>query len=237
MPTFINKKLLAEFIGTFILVFIAVGAARVSGVADLNFTGISIAFGAALIGAAYAIGSVSGCHINPAVSIGAWAAGRMSIADMIGYIIAQCAGAIAAAFLLTLILAGQPETVPYVSGANTFGAGNSAMGANLLQAAIFEVTATAIFVFVILGVTAKENTAMVAGLVIGITLIGIHLVGIPITGTSVNPARSLGPVLFTTQGAAWACLPIFLIFPSLGGFLGGLIWRVLFNEPEEAELS
>ena len=232
MPN-VSKKLIAEALGTFILVFIAVGAARVSGVADLNFTGISIAFGAALIGAAYAIGSVSGCHINPAVSIGAWVAGRMSMTDMIGYIVAQCAGAIAGGFLLMVILAGTEMTG---TGANGYGA-QSAIGANFMQAAIFEVVATAIFVFVILGTTARQNQAVVAGLVIGVTLIGIHLVGIPITGTSVNPARSIGAALFAGTGWAIGHLWVFIVFPAIGGLVGGLIWRTLFNEPEEAEMS
>lgn len=238
----ISKNLIAEFLGTFMLVFIAVGTARVLGpnlgdAPAATTAAIALSFGFALMAGAYALGAYSGCHFNPAVSIGAWAAGEMSIRELIEDILAQCAGAIAAAFILSIILAGGGSAIG--SGTNAFGA-SSAVNANFLQAAVFEFTATAIFVFVILGVVARKGNAVAAGMVIGFVLVGIHLIGIQITGTSVNPARSLGPAILNPaadSGRAIGHLWVFLVFPSLGGLVAGLIWRVLFKEAEEAKLD
>ena len=228
------RKAISEFIGTFILVFLAVGAARVSGIPGMDFGAVSLAFGFALVAAAYGVCTASGGHINPAVSVGAFLAGRLSMPDLIQYVIAQFAGATAAAFALKLILVGNPTDGVVVSGANGFGDGISAYGINFAQAAIFETIATFIFVLVILGVTGRKNTAAVAGFVIGLTLIAIHLVGIPLTGTSVNPARSFGPAFISGDAMAYAQLPLFLIFPTLGGALAGLVSRFgLFELSDE----
>jgi aquaporin Z len=220
------KKFIAEFIGTFILVLFACGTAVIAG-GQVGVLGIALAFGLALIAAAYGIGAISGCHINPAVSVGAWVAGRMSAGDLVQYVIAQCLGAIVAAFaLLTLAkgaLAGYDVAASGLAH-NGWGAGYGGeydQGAALL----FEVVATFIFVLVILGATGKGSHPAMAGLAIGLTLVVIHLVGIRITGTSVNPARSLGPALMV-GGTAISQLWLFIVAPLVGGALAGLLARV-----------
>jgi aquaporin Z len=219
------KKYLAELVGTFILVLFGCGCAVVEG-AKVGVLGIAIAFGFALIGAAYGIGPISGCHINPAVSLGVWVAGRMKTGDLVGYIIGQCAGAIAAAGVLSLIVsgAGSIESLSKVSlGQNGWGPGY--LGEYSMGSAIcFEFVATLIFVIVILGSTQKAAPSGFAGLGIGIMLTAIHLFGIRITGTSVNPARSLGPALIE-GGQALAQVWLFLLIPSLGGIVAGLLFR------------
>jgi len=217
------KKYFAELVGTFILVLFGCGTAVVAG-DKVGILGIAIAFGFALIGAAYGIGPISGCHINPAVSLGVWAAGRMKAGEMIGYWIGQCAGAILGAGVLSVIAHGSAGYVAGHLGQNGWGPGY--MGAYSLPAAIiFEFVATLIFVVVILGSTQDAAPSRLAGLAIGITLVAIHLVGINITGTSVNPARSLGPALFA-GGQALSQLWLFLTLPSLGGLVAGLLFRL-----------
>lgn len=217
-------KPLAEFIGTFTLVLLGCGSAVIAG-ADIGLTGISFAFGLALIGMAYGIGPVSGCHINPAVSLGAVAAGRMTIAEAIPYIIAQIAGAIVAAFVLMLIASGKADYSVAENGLGQNGWGTGYLGEyNVVAAFLFETVATFQFVVVILGATGAGAPAAMAGLAIGLALVVIHLVGINVTGASVNPARSIGPALFA-GATALAQLWLFILAPILGAVLAGLLFR------------
>jgi aquaporin Z len=217
------KKYLAELVGTFILVLFGCGAAVVAG-EKIGIVGIAFAFGFALIGAAYGIGPISGCHINPAVTLGVWTAGRMKTGELIGYWIGQFIGAILAAGVLSVIVSGVAGGHdPSKLGQNGWGPGY--LGEyNLTSAILFEFVATLIFVIVILGSTHKSSPAGFAGLAIGITLVVIHLFGIYITGTSVNPARSLGPAIFA-GGKALSQVWLFLLVPSLGGLVAGLLFR------------
>ncbi len=227
------KKYLAELTGTFILVLFGCGTAVVAG-DKVGIVGIAFAFGFALIGAAYGIGPISGCHINPAVSLGVWTAGRMKTGDMIGYWIGQFAGAILAAGVLSLIVRGVGGGYDMSAsglGQNGWGAGYQG-GYNLTSAIVFEFMATLIFVIVILGSTQKAAPAGFAGLAIGITLVAIHIFGIHITGVSVNPARSLGPALLV-GGQAMAQVWLFLLVPSLAGVVAGLLFRTKALEVDE----
>lgn len=213
------QKMFAEFIGTFTLVFLACGAAIFAGSA-IGLTGISFAFGLALIGAAYGIGPISGCHINPAVSVGVFVAGRMSASELMQYIIAQIAGAIVATAVLYVIATGNAEL--YTGGF----AGNAMQnGYGMAAGFVFEAVATFLFLVVILGATQKGAPAAMAGLAIGLALVAIHLIGIPITNTSVNPARSIGPALFE-GGAALSQLWLFIIAPITGAVIAGLLFRI-----------
>ncbi len=212
------KKMTAEFIGTFTLVFLACGAAIFAG-SFIGFTGIALAFGLALIGAAYGIGPISGCHINPAVSVGVFIAGRMSASDLVQYVIAQIAGAIVATGFLYIIANGNAE--PYTGGF----AGNAMQnGYGMAAGFVFEATATFLFLIVILGATQKGAPSAMAGLAIGLALVAIHLIGIPITNTSVNPARSIGPALFE-GGAAISQLWLFIVAPIVGAAVAGVLFR------------
>jgi aquaporin Z len=219
------KKYIAEFVGTFILVLFGVGTAVVAG-DKVGILGIAFAFGLALIGAAYGIGPVSGCHINPAVSLGVFVAGRMKIMDMIGYWAGQFLGGAFAAWVLTMIVSGIGGGYNIASsglGQNGWGIGYQ--GAYSMASAFhFEFVATMIFVIVILGSTQKSAPAGFAGLAIGITLVVIHIFGIHIDGVSVNPARSLGPALFV-GGQALSQVWLFLLAPSLGALVAGLLFR------------
>lgn len=225
------KKYIAEAIGTFALVFFGVGSAVLAGggigVANpITITGISLAFGISVIAMAYSIGQVSGAHLNPAVSMGALVAGRITPGDFVGYAAFQTIGAIVAAgliFLMASSTVGGYDIAANGMGQNGWGAGYGGEFL-MISAFIFEVVATAVFLIVILGVTAEKGTPMLAGLVIGLTLTMIHLVGITITGTSVNPARSIGPALFV-GGTALTQLWLFIAAPLIGGALGGLIHR------------
>lgn len=232
------KKYIAEFIGTFTLVFIGCGAVVVAG-KEIGFLGIALAFGLTLIAMAYGIGPVSGCHINPAVSLGVYAAGRMDLKKLIGYIAAQCAGSITASALLLGILSG------HLTGfdINTDGLGQNGWGLNYLgqysqtSALIFEFMGTLLFVTVILGATHhKEAPKQMAGLAIGLALAAIHLLGLNITGVSLNPARSLGPAVFV-GGKALSQVWLFLLIPSIAGISGGLLSRYLMVEDTAVEPS
>jgi len=219
------KKYFAELVGTFILVLFGVGTAVVAG-DKVGIPGIALAFGLALIGAAYGIGPISGFHINPAVSLGFFVARRMSIKDMLGYWVGQFLGAILAASVLAAIISGAGGGYNVALnglGQNGWGPGYQG-GYSLASAILFEFFATLIFVIVILGSTQKSAPAAFAGLAIGITLVAIHLFGIHITGTSVNPARSLGPALLV-GGKAMAQVWLFLLVPTLGGAAAGLLFR------------
>jgi aquaporin Z len=224
------KKSVAEFIGTFALVFFGCGTAVVAGMGTgptaVNVLGIAMAFGLAIVAMAYGIGPISGCHVNPAVSFGVLMAGRMSTADFISYVIAQVLGAILAAAVLYLILSG--KAAGWTGGLGQNGWGPGYLGEyNLLSAFVFEVVATFLFLVCILGVTGKGAPSQFAGLAIGLTLVAIHLVGINITGTSVNPARSLGPAIV---GAAANAKPLaqvwlFIVAPLIGAGIAGLLFK------------
>jgi aquaporin Z len=218
------KKQLAEFIGTFTLVLFGCGAAVLAG-GDIGLVGISFAFGFALIGMAYGIGPVSGCHINPAVSLGAVAAGRMSLPEAAGYIVAQVLGALAGALVLLTIASGKADYSVAQNGLGQNGWGTGYLGEYTMTAAfLFEVVASFLFMVVILGATGKGAPAHLAGLAIGIALVVIHLVGINVTGVSVNPARSIGPAVLV-GGTALAQLWLFLVAPVIGTVAAGLLFR------------
>lgn len=226
------KKYLAEFAGTFILVFFGCGTAVVAG-DKVGIVGIAFAFGFALIGAAYGIGPISGCHINPAVSLGVWTAGRMTLTEMIGYWISQFAGATFAAGILGILVSGVDGGYDIATkglGQNGWGPGYQG-GYSLTSAILFEFVATLIFVIVILGSTQKAAPSGFAGLAIGITLVAIHITGIHITGVSVNPARSLGPALFV-HGQALSQIWLFLLIPSIAGVVAGLLFRTKLLEAD-----
>ena len=229
-----TRKMLAEFIGTFTLVFLGCGAAVIAGntgdgaaLSGLGVVGISFAFGFALIGMAYGIGPISGCHINPAVSLGAVVSGRMGVPEMIRYWAAQVGGAVVAAIVLLAIMKG--KIGGYDVGANGLGQngwGEGYLGEyGLISAFLFELVATFLFVVVILGSTSPGTPAAMAGLAIGIALVVIHLVGIQVTGVSVNPARSIGPALFAANVTAIGQLWLFIVAPMLGAFGAGLLFR------------
>ncbi len=220
------KKYLAEFIGTGTLVLFGCGAAVIAG-AEVGVLGIALAFGLALIMMAYGIGPVSGCHINPAVSLGVYAAGRMNTKDLIGYIIAQVLGGIAGAAILAVIVGGRYsgyDTVLEGLGQNGWGA-DYLGGYNLTAAITFEFVATFLFLVTILGSTQAGPATPIAGLAIGLALAVIHIVGIQVTGVSVNPARSFGPALLV-GGTAMAQVWMFLIVPSLAGIAAGILFRM-----------
>jgi aquaporin Z len=223
------QKPIAEFIGTFALVFIGCGAAVIGGMGAgataINVLGIAFAFGLAIVAMAYGIGPISGCHVNPAVSLGVFTAGRMSLSDLISYVVAQVAGAIVGAIVLYVILSGKASGWNGGLGQDGWGAGY--LGEyNTLSAFIFEVVATFLFLVCILGVTQEGAPSHLAGLAIGLTLTAIHIVGINVDGVSVNPARSIGPALIgvgtnpTAVGQLW----LFIVAPLIGGALAGLLF-------------
>jgi aquaporin Z len=219
-----SKKIVAELLGTFILVLFGCGAAVIGG-AQIGFTGIALAFGLSIVAAAYGFGAISGAHLNPAVSLGMVAAGRMSLADFIAYALAQIAGAVLAALVLYIIVSGKPGFAmgEWALGSNGYGPGY--LGEYSLGAALmFEMAMSLVFVSVILGATGTGAAPGFAGLAIGLTLTAIHLVGINVTGVSVNPARSIGPALFA-GGAALSQLWVFIVAPLAGGAAAGLLYK------------
>jgi len=222
------KKYLAELVGTFFLVFFGVGTAVITGGVPglVGIVGIALAFGLGLTAAAYGIGPISGCHINPAVSLGVWVAGRLSTRDLIGYWVGQFIGATLAAGVIFLVASGVGGGYNIATsglGQNGFGPGYQG-GYSLTSAIVYEFVATLLFVIVILGSTQKAAPSGFAGLVIGLTLVAIHLLGIHITGTSVNPARSFGPAVFV-GGQAIQQLWVFLLIPTLGGAAAGALFK------------
>jgi aquaporin Z len=220
------KRFTAELIGTLVLVFFGCGAAVLGGFDIVGQLGIALAFGLAIVAMAYGIGPVSGCHVNPAVSLAVFVAGRMSTRDLLLYWLAQFVGALLGAALLAAIA----RTGVASLGQNGFGDASPG-GYGLIPGAVFEIAATAIFVIVILGVTGPGGQAPFAGLAIGLTLAVIHIVGIQVTGVSVNPARSFGPAVLA-GGQALAQLWLFLIAPLIGAVLGGLLFRSRLLEAE-----
>lgn len=224
-----QKKYAAELIGTFTLVFIGCGSAVIAGT-QIGFLGISIAFGLSVLAMVYAISPISGCHINPAITISMLVAGKISAKDTIGYVISQCIGATIGAALLYHIASGLPDYSLAINGLgqNGFDAQSPMkypMGAGFAA----EVALTFIFLLVIFGATSQKANSKFAGIAIGLALVMIHLVGIPITGTSVNPARSLGPAL-VLGGTALAQLWVFWVAPILGGVLAALFYKFVLSE-------
>ena len=217
-----TRRLVAEFVGTFLLVFIAVGAAVSGGAKAAGVVTVAVAFGFVLIFAAYAFGPVSGAHVNPAVTLGMVVARRQPIQEAVGYWIAQFLGAIVAAGVLKyLVSQGGVTDQTGNLGSNAYDNG----AINLQGAFVFEVLATAAFILVILLVTDKFAIAGAAGLAIGAALTAIHAFGIPLDGTSVNPARSLGPALFA-GGTALNQVWLFIVAPLIGGAIGAVVYGV-----------
>ena len=224
------RKLSAEFIGTFWLVFAGCGAAILAaGIPEvgIGFVGVSLAFGLSVLTMAYAVGSISGGHFNPAVSLGLALAGRFEYKDMMAYWVAQVLGGIAGAAVLYLIASGVPGYLPGGFASNGFDA-LSPGGYSMLAALIAEVVLTAVFLIVILGATAKGAPAGFAPLAIGLALTLIHLISIPVTNTSVNPARSTAAAIFAQTGAL-SQLWLFWVAPLVGAALGALIWKFLLE--------
>jgi aquaporin Z len=223
------RKLAAEFIGTFWLVLGGCGSAVLAAGfphLGIGFVGVSLAFGLTVLTMAYAIGHVSGCHLNPAVSVGLWAGGRFKAAELPGYVIAQVLGAIVAAAVLYVIASGQPDfAVAGGFASNGYGE-HSPGGYTLASALLCEVVMTFAFLFVIMGATHGNAPRGFAPLAIGLCLTLIHLISIPVTNTSVNPARSTGPALFV-GGWALQQLWLFWLAPLVGGALGGGVYRWL----------
>ncbi len=219
-----QKKLVAEALGTAILVLFGCGTAVLMG-AQVGMLGISLAFGLAIVAAAYGLGAISGAHLNPAVSLGMVAAGRMTMGEFAAYAGAQIVGAILGAGVLYLIASGKADYSVTSNGLGQNGYGPGYLGEYSLGAAlVFEAVMTFLFVTVILGATGNGSAAGFAGLAIGLTLVAIHLVGINVTGVSVNPARSIGPALFV-GGTAISQLWVFIAAPLMGGVLAGVVYR------------
>ena len=236
----LTKRALAEFIGTFWLVFGGVGAAVLAakfaggdglGNLGIGFVGVALAFGLTVVTMAYAFGPVSGAHLNPAVSVGLWAGRRFPTSDLIGYIVAQVLGAIAAAGVLYVIANGAKG----FSLSNGFGANGYAThspgGYSLAAVVVTEIVITFFFVLVIHGATDKRAPKALAPLAIGLALTLVHLISIPVDNTSVNPARSLAPALFV-GGWALSQLWVFIVFPLIGGAIAGLLYRFVFEVGE-----
>lgn len=233
----LSRRVAAEFIGTFWLVLGGCGSAVLAAGyphLGIGFAGVALAFGLTLLSMAYAIGHISGCHINPAVTVGLWAGGRFSGSDVAPYILFQVLGAVTASAVLYVIASGAAGfDLAAGFAANGYGA-HSPGGYNMLSAIVCEVVMTMMFLFVIMGATDKRAPQGFAPIAIGLVLTLIHLISIPVTNTSVNPARSTGPALFV-GGWALAQLWMFWAAPMLGGTLGGLIYRGLTSEVSPVE--
>lgn len=220
------KKAIAECLGTFMLVFFGTATAVLgNGIEGIGTTGIALAFGLSIVAAAYSIGTISGAHLNPAVSVGMWLNKRISTIELIYYVVGQIVGGLLASFSLLVILKTASLDTANL-GQNGFGE-LGAMGALLV-----EIILTFIFVLVIMTVTStKKGNARLAGLVIGLTLTMVHLVGIPLTGTSVNPARSLAPAVLA-GGTALSEVWVFIVAPIIGGLLAALVSKYLLDTEE-----
>jgi aquaporin Z len=226
------KKVTAEFIGTFWLVLGGCGSAVLAAAfpdVGIGLLGVSLAFGLTVLTMAFTIGHISGCHLNPAVSIGLWAGGRFSAKDLVGYIIAQVVGAIVAGGVLYVIASGQAGfSLAGGFASNGFGE-HSPGGYSLTAALVTEIVMTMIFLFVIMGATSKQAPAGFAPIAIGLALTLIHLISIPVTNTSVNPARSTGVAIFA-GGWALSQLWLFWVAPSIGAVLGAMIYRFVGDD-------
>lgn len=229
------KKYVAEFFGTMVLVLFGCGTAVVTGglsggteSGTLGVVAIALAFGLAIVAAAYAIGHISGCHVNPAVSLAVLINGGITFNDFIGYVIGQVAGAFAGSGILYFITANSE-----LSGFGSNGFGDlSSVKLTTSGAVIVEIVLTFVFVMTILGVTSSKKTSNIAGIVIGLTLTFVHIIGIPLTGTSVNPARSLAPAVFE-GGMALEQVWVFILAPLAGAALAGLVFKYFFAPKTE----
>lgn len=216
------KKYISEFIGTFVLVVFACGTAAVSGAKVINgmvtpaYFATAAAFGLSIVAMAYSIGTISGCHVNPAVSLGVFLSGRMDGRDFIGYVIAQFLGAVAGAAVLFALIGTTGNL-----GANGLYLNDIGLSVGV------EIILTFVFVLAVLGVTSRAENTIVAGLVIGLSLTLVHLLGIYFTGTSVNPARSFGPALLCGDPAALSCVWVFIAAPLVGGALAAGVYRFI----------
>ena len=224
------KKYLAEMVGTMVLVLMGCGSAVFAGnaagavSAGVGTIGVALAFGLSVVAMAYTIGNISGCHINPAITLGVWLSGRMSGKDALMYMVFQVIGAIIGSAVLFGLVSAGTHNGPTATGSNSFADGC------MLQAFVAELVFTFIFVLVVLGTTdSKKGAGNLAGLAIGLTLVLIHIVCIPITGTSVNPARSIGPAIFE-GGRALSQLWLFIVAPLAGGAAAALAWKCLGSE-------
>lgn len=221
------KKYLSEMIGTMVLVLMGCGAAVFAGSAPetlqtgVGTLGVALAFGLSVVAMSYTIGGVSGCHINPAITFGVWLSGRMSGKDAAMYMLFQVFGAIIGSALLYALASTGDTAGVTMTGANSFGEGE------MFQAFLAEMIFTFIFVLVVLGATdPKRGAGNLAGLAIGLTLVLVHIVCIPITGTSVNPARSIGPALFE-GGQALSQLWLFIVAPLVGAAISAIVWKTI----------
>ena len=224
------KRYISELIGTMVLVLFGCGSAAIAG-GELGTLGIALAFGLSIVAMAYVIGDISGCHINPAVSIGMWIDGRMDAKDLIFYILFQCIGAVIGIAVLAVIINSAPSLGGIAAtglGQNGFGSASS-VGISVTGAVLVEIILTFVFVFTVLGVTKKTENGAVAGIVIGLTLAFVHIMGIPLTGTSVNPARSLAPAIFL-GGQALQQVWVFILSPIIGAVIAGLLYKGLTLE-------
>ena len=233
----LHNRLFAEFFGTLWLVLGGVGSAKLAAAfpeVGIGLVGVSFAFGLTVLTMAYAVGHISGGHFNPAISIGLWFGGRFSFAELIPYIIAQVAGACAAAAILALILANGPEGSAAIGNLASNGFGEASPGKyNLIAVIITEVVMTAAFLMVIMGATDKRAPAGFAPLAIGMCLTLIHLISIPVSNTSVNPARSTGPALISMDATAMTQLWVFWAAPIAGAIIGALAYRALMGSTQE----
>lgn len=228
------KKLIAEFIGTAVLVTLGCGTAMLVGCDAANGGGYiltALAFGLVIVGMAYCVGNISGCHINPAVSLGVLMSGGMSTKDFAGYVVSQCLGALAGAGILAAIF-GLGSVTDMTGG---FGSnGLAGVNGSIIAGLLVEIVLTFIFVMTILGVTSKKaGHGSFGGLIIGLTLTLVHILGIGLTGTSVNPARSLGPAIvaaITGNTAPIACVWVFIVGPFIGAALAALVYKYLESE-------
>jgi len=224
------KKYIAEMIGTMVLVLMGCGSAVFAGSiagtvgAGVGTIGVALAFGLSVIAMAYAIGGISGCHINPAITLGVFLSKRMSGKDAGMYMVFQTIGAIIGSAILYALVSAGAHGGPTATGANSFGEGM------MWQAFLAEAVFTFVFVLVVLGSTdGKKGAGNLAGLAIGLTLVLVHIVCIPITGTSVNPARSIGPALFQ-GGEALSQLWLFIVAPFVGAILSAIVWKAIGDD-------
>ncbi|MBD5370115.1 MAG: MIP family channel protein [Bacteroides sp.] len=235
------KKYMAEMIGTFVLTLMGCGSAVFAGIGlgttgfGVSTLGVAFAFGLAVVAMAYTIGNISGCHINPAITLGVWSSGRMKGKEALGYMLFQVIGAIIASCVIYILVhSGNAAGETSVFNDTTTTGSNSYLPGNLVPAFIAEVVFTFIFVLVVLGTTdSKKGAGAFAGLAIGLTLVLVHIACIPITGTSVNPARSIGPAIFACIEGN--CVPLqqlwlFIVAPFIGALLSAGVWKAIGSD-------
>jgi aquaporin Z len=231
------KKAIAEAIGTMVLVVVGCGVAVATGADEVA---TALAFGLSIVAMAYSIGNVSSCHINPAVSLGFLVAKKMSVKDFFVYVGAQIVGAFAGAGILELIFINQKNCGLGANQVQTLITGSNSTGMSLFLGFLVEVVLTFIFVLAVLGVTSKDENGRIGGFVIGLTLTLVHLLGIPLTGTSVNPARSIGPAIVALANGVTEPakeLWIFILAPLCGAVIAGFVFRYFTNKKETVDTS